>query len=453
MKKSKDEFSCQLPALVIPILIQNLLSAAVSSADVVMLNYVGQSSVAAVSLAANYTNILFAIYYGLGSGVIMLCAQYYGKKEFKAIGAVLGIALRFSMLVSFVFFLGAFLVPKPMMKVFTSDEQLITLGASYLKVLCVSFLCWGITEVYLAALRSVGRVTVCTVLNGATFGLNIFLNGVFIFGWFGCPKFGITGVAIATSLSRVLQLIACFILSAFSKDVKLNFADLFGKNKILTGDFVRLALPAVGNDMVWGVAVSAYSAIIGHLGSDAAAANSFVMVVRNLGKILCLGIAGGGGILLGRILGENRMEEAKKGAGRIVKLSVIAGIIGGCFVLLSIPFVMSYASISLSETALGYLKWMLLMNVPYLVGTALNIGLNDGVFRSGGDSRFGFICDSAIMWGYAVPMGFLAAFAFRWPVLLVYFVLCTDEFVKWPLVIGHYRSRKWLKNITRDNWR
>jgi len=116
------------------------------------------------------------------------------------------------------------------------------------------------------------------------------------------------------------------------------------------------------------------------------------------------------------------------------------------------PVVLKFASASLSATAMHYLKWMLLINSYYISGTAVNTSLIAGVFRAGGDSRFGFICDTIDMWVYAVPLGFIAAFWLDLPVLVVYFLLCTDEFVKWPWVIKHYRSGKWLNNITRDDW-
>ena len=296
------------------------------------------------------------------------------------------------------------------------------------------------------------RVAICTALNTMAFSLNIFLNAVFIFGLFGAPKLGVVGVAIATSSSRVIELIACFIVSATSKEVKLRLSDIFTKNKVLFRDFVRLSLPALGNDIIWGTAFSMYSVIIGHMGTDAVAANSFVIVVRNLGTIFCFGVASAGGILLGKIIGENQLEAAREGAKKVMKLTIISAIVGGLIVLASMPVVMKFAAASLSATAMHYLKWMLLINSYYISGTAVNTSLIAGVFRAGGDSRFGFICDTIDMWVYAVPLGFIAAFWLDLPVLVVYFLLCTDEFVKWPWVIKHYRSGKWLNNITRDDW-
>lgn len=446
---SKDPFYPQIFKLVLPIIIQNLLSAAVSSADVVMLNYVGQSAISAVSLASQYTHVLFMVYYGLGTGATMLCAQYFGKGDMRAIQAVEGIALRFSCAISVSFALLCLTIPHMMMLFFTNDPELITIGASYLRCLSVSYLCWGITEVYLSVLRSVGRVAVSTAMNVLAFSLNILFNAVLIFGLFGMPKLGATGVAIATSLSRLIELAACFVVSFFSKNVKLDFRYLFIRNSALFKDFVKLSLPALGNDIVWGVGFSMYSVIMGHLGADAVAANSFIIVVRNFGTILCFGMASAGGILLGKIIGENKMEEAKVSARKLIKLTVISGALGGLIVLGISPFVLKYAQ--LSDQAMYYLKYMLLINTYYVMGAAVNTTLIVGIFRAGGDSRFGFICDTIDMWCYAVPLGFVAAFVFRLPVMWVYFLLCTDEFAKWPWVIKHYKSGKWLNNITRDD--
>ena len=256
-------------------------------------------------------------------------------------------------------------------------------------------------------------------------------------------------MAIATALSRIIELIGCIVVSLFSQDIRLNPGYMFLRNRVLFQDFIRLSLPALLNDLAWSVAFSMYSVILGHMGSDAVAANSLVVVVRNFGTVLCFGTASAGGILLGNVMGEGDMERAKEYASKLMKLTVITGAIGGLLVLCATPFVLHFAK--LSETAMHYLKYMLLINTCYIMGTAVNTTLIAGVFRAGGDSRFGLICDTIDMWGYAVPLGFLAAFVLKLPVLWVYFLLCTDEFVKWPWVIRHYRSQKWLKNITREN--
>ena len=445
----KDDFYRQMFKLAIPIIIQNLLSAAVNSSDVVMLNYVGQSAISAVSLAANYSNILFMVYYGLGTGASLLCAQYFGKKNMQAIHAVEGIALRFSLAISALVALAAFTIPQRMLLLFTSDQELIAIGSSYIRIMGITYLCWGVTEIYLAILRSIGRVTISMTLNMLAFGLNILLNAVFIFGLLGAPKLGATGVAIATASSRLIQLIACVIVSLLSKDVKLNPAYMFIRSKTLLNDFIHLSLPALGNDLSWSVAFSMYSVILGHLGTEAVAANSLVTVVRNIGSVFCFAIASAGTILLGRVMGQGELEKSKSYASRMLKMTVVAGAVGGVIVLAVTPFVLRFAS--LNDTAMHYLKYMLLINSYYIMGSAVNTALIAGVFRAGGDTKFGLICDTIDMWVYAVPLGFFAAFVLKLPVLWVYFLLCTDEFVKWPWVIRHYRKGEWAKNITRED--
>lgn len=445
----KDDFYRQIFKLAIPIIIQNLLSAAVNSSDVIMLNYVGQSAISAVSLAANYSNILFMVYYGLGTGASLLCAQYFGKKNMQAIHAVEGIALRFSLAISVLVALAAFTMPQRMLLLFTSDQELIAIGSSYIRIMGITYLCWGVTEIYLAILRSIGRVTISMTLNMLAFGLNILLNAVFIFGLFGAPKLGVTGVAIATASSRLIQLVACVIVSLLSKDVKLNPAYMFIRSKTLLNDFIHLSLPALGNDLSWSVAFSMYSVILGHLGTEAVAANSLVTVVRNVGSVFCFAIASAGTILLGRVMGQEELEKSKSYASRMLKMTVVAGAVGGVIVLAVTPFVLRFAF--LNDTAMHYLKYMLLINSYYIMGSAVNTALIAGVFRAGGDTKFGLICDTIDMWVYAVPLGFFAAFVLKLPVLWVYFLLCTYEFVKWPWVIRHYRKGEWAKNITRED--
>ena len=448
--EDKDAFR-KIAKLTGPIVLQNLLSAAVSSADVVMLNFVGQDHISAVSLAANYASILFMVLYGLGTGVTMLSAQYFGKGDMRAVDAVEGIALCFSISVGALFAAAALCIPELMMRAFTPEAELIRIGSQYLRYVAAAYICWGVTEIFLATLRSVGRVGISTALNTVAFSLNILLNAVFIFGTAeSSPLHGAAGVALATSLSRVVELVLALVVSARSRDVKMKLSYMFLKSRMLFRDFLKMAMPATLNDVSWGLAFSMYSVIIGQfLGEDMVAANSFTSLVRTFGTVLCFGVASGGGILLGQLMGDGKLEEADLSARVLMKVTVISGLIGGLIVMAVIPFVLRFAN--LTETGKGFLRGMLWINTYYVMGAAVNTTLIAGVFRAGGDSRFGMICDTIDMWCYAVPLGFLAAAVLKLPPMWVYFLLCTDEFVKWPWVIGHYRSKKWLKNITREN--
>lgn len=447
-KKNKALYQ-KILLITLPIILQNILSAAVNSADVLMLNYVGQDAISAGSLATQYGHIAFMAFYGIGSGVTMLSAQYWGKGDAETIHKVEGIAMRFSLIIAAIMTLAASLIPELLMQVFTNDEILIELGAQYLRVVAPCFIFWAITEVYLSVLRSVGRVSICTIVDSVALVTNVILNAVFIFGLFGAPELGIVGVALGTTLSRGCALLLCICVSIRSPNVKLLFRPIFEKHPQLLKDFITMALPAIANNMIWNLAFSMYSVILGHMGSDAVAANSIVGVVRNMGSVFCYAVGSAAGIVVGQILGEGKIEEGKKAGHTMFKLAAATGILGGLIILLMIPIALDYAM--LTDQALKYLRFMLYINVYYIIGSAVNSTLISGVFRAGGDSRFGFICDTIDMWCYAVPLGFFAAFVLKLPVEPVYFLLCTDEFVKWPWVFKHFYSYKWAKNITREN--
>lgn len=433
----------------LPIILQNIIDAAVNSADVLMLNSVGQSAISAVSLANSLVGIMFMFLYGIGTGIAMLAAQYYGKGDLKTIEKIEGIGLKFALGVAMIGALACLTIPRYLMLIYTSDEELVALGTRYLMFIAPGLLFWAVSAVYMSILRCIGRVTTSTILEAVALVCNVALNAVFIFGLFGAPKLGVIGVAMATSISRFIQLAGCVIVSARGAGVPLTFKTMFNKNELLQKDFMSMAVPAIANDLVWSLAFSMYSVILGHMGTDAVAANSIVNVVRNLGCVMCYGIAAAAGIIVGQILGEGNRQKGIDMGHVFFRLSIVTGVVGGLIVLAVMPFALSHAA--LSATALDYLKFMLLINTYYVTGTAVNTTLIVGVFRAGGDSRFGFKCDLIDMWCYAVPLGLIAAFVFKLPVKVVYFLLCTDEFVKWPWVFRHFYSHKWARNITRDN--
>lgn len=233
---------------------------------------------------------------------------------------------------------------------------------------------------------------------------------------------------------------------------KLRPSRLLENNKLLSSDFVRLSLPAMANAAVFGLAFSTFTTVIGHLGSDAVAANSLGNIVQNFGNIVSFGLASAGGILLGQKMGEGWTEEARADGRRLLWVTVAAGVLGCILILLARSFVLMYArSGGFSDTSLHYLSVMLLINSYHVIGAAVSNLLIAEMFRAGGDSRFGLICDIFVMWGYAVPLALLSAFVFKLPVLWVYFLFCTDEFAKWPWIVRRYRSGRWIKIVARED--
>ena len=435
-----------------PIALQNLMDAAVGSADVIMLSFVSQTALAASSLAGQVMFVLQMLLFGISSGASVLSAQYWGKGDRRAVERVMGLSLRVTLIISALFTLAAAAVPGLIMRIFTSDAALIAAGADYLRAVSAAYVLGGFATVYLSVMRSVERVRVSAVLHCSAVFMNVLLNACFIFGIGPFPKLGIVGVALATSVTRFLEVVACLIDSRLCRVVRLKASDLLARGGQLMRDFVRFSVPAAANDIIWGLAFSVYSIILGHLSSDIVAANSVASVVRNLGTVVCFGVSSSAAIILGKTMGYNRLKEARVYGRRFVWLSVLTALVGGALILLSRPLVMRFMHyyVTVTDTVRDELSIMLLINSYYVLGQSVNTMLICGIFRAGGDVRFGLYMDIIAMWCYAVPVGLLCAFVLKLPEMWVYFVLCLDEFVKMPVIIVHYKKLGWLKNITRD---
>lgn len=447
---NKKDFLKHALSLAMPIMVQNLINTLVNTADTVMLGYVGQEAMSASSLANQFTFVLFCFYYGLATGTSVLCAQYWGKGDTKTIERVIGLASRLSIVISVIFFAVGFFAPEFIMKLFTNSPDTIALGAQYLKLISISYIFMGLSQVYTSALRSVGKVILPSVTYVVSLCVNVFFNATFIFGLFGAPKLGVVGVAMGTIIARVVELLICMVYSVTKSNIKFRIKHLFSKTGVLLTDFMKISVPAMGNDVVWSLATSVFASILGHIGDDMVAANTVAIMVVNVGAIATRGFANATTIVVSNALGENNIEAAKEYGRRMLWLTFIVSIIGCGIIMLLRPFMLVYYADKLTETAVTYLGSILIMTTWRLVGEGLNTCWICGCFRGGGDSKFGLIMDTVFMWFVAVPLMAIAAYVIKVPPIWVYFVMSLDEFYKMPVVWRHYKKFKWLQNITRE---
>ena len=440
-------FNRKLISLTLPISLQSLMLALVAAADAVMLGKINQDAMAAVSLATQIQFIQNILLWAIVGGIGILGAQYWGKKDKKVLGEIFGMSVRESFLISLVFFAGCYFIPEKLMLLFARDGILIDNGAEYLKLAAWSYLLTGISQCYLAIMRVSDHAARSAWISSGTVILNIILNAVFIFGLCGAPAMGVRGAALATLLARIIELLWC-ILTTFERSfIPLKLKDLITFNKVLELDFWRYSLPIMASCLLWGVGFTSYTAIMGHMGRDAAAANSIAAVVRDLICCLCNGIGGSCGILIGNELGAGKLRRGKIYGERAIILSFIIGLISTVFVLASIPAVS--VSMKLTERAHEYMIGMFIILSVYMIGRCVCTVVINGIFSSGGDTLFDMYSLIVCMWGIALPCAFFGAFYFQLPVLVIYGCTCLDEVGKVPWVVHHFRKYKWVKNLTR----
>lgn len=445
--KKNSEFYSKLFSLVLPIAFQQFMLAAVNASDALMLGLLDQDSLSAVSLAGQVQFVFNLFLAAMTIGASMLAAQYWGKGDRDAVERILALVLKITTPVSLAVFLAAQLCPGLLMRIFTRDEVLIAGGVRYLQVVGLSYLMTGISQIFLCILKNSGQAMKSTVISSFSVVLNIFLNAVFIFGFWIFPEMGIAGAALATVIAKAAELLWLFAESCREGRIHLRMRYVIHTDPLLRKDFWKYTTPVLANEMVWGCGFTMYSVIMGHLGSDAVAANSIANIVKNLIACFCSGIGNGGGILVGNELGQGNLEKARSYGGRLCRISIVSGIISGLVLLALSPLILSVSN--LSDVSVGYLSGMLLICSYYMIGRAVNATTIAGIFCAGGDSRFGLLCDTVVMWVIAVPLGFISAFVLNLPVLAVYFVISLDEMVKLPAVYRHYKKYAWVKDLTR----
>ncbi len=442
----EKKFRNKILKLALPITAQQFMLALVSACDAFMLGGLNQNSLSAVSLASQITFVFNLILTALTIGENMFVAQYYGKRDFEGLRASAGLVLRYVLIVSVLFLILTLFIPKLLMGLFTNDKILIAYGVKYLKLIGLSYVFSGVLQVLQGILKNCDYVGKCTLVSTVVVFTNIVLNAIFIYGYFGFPRMEIAGAALATVIANGLGLLITIYILYLKKELWIGISDIKVRDVAIIRKFWKHVYPVLFNELVWGGGFTMYSVILGHLGSDAVAANSIANITKNLLICICTGFGYGGSIIVGNLLGEGNLTEARKSGNTLCKIAILSGILTGGMILLVTPAILHYTN--LTDAARGYLKYMLFMSSYYVIGKSINSMTIGGIFPAGGDTKFGLKCDMITMWWFAVPLGCIAAFVLKLPVLLVYFVLNLDELVKLPAVFKHYRKYKWLNNLT-----
>ena len=449
---NQKHFYRRLLTLAFPIALQSLMLALVAACDALMLGRLGefaQEQMTAVSLA---TQIQFVqnMFIGaiIGAGAI-LGAQYFGKHDLHTIQLLFNIMLRFSGLVSVLFFLACEIIPGPLMRIFTHDEVLVDIGAGYLRIAGWSYLMAGVSECYLMVMKFTDHMLASALTSSFAVVLNIVLNAVFIFGYGSIPMMEANGAALATTLSRAAQLVVCFALARQEGYLRPAWREFMDVDYGLSADFRKQCLPLLGGSLFWGVGFTSYTAIIGHMGSDAAAANSIAAVIRDLICCVCNGIGSAAAIMVGNEFGAGKLETGKAYGLKLKNVSWVIGFLSMALVWAVTPLTMNL--VRLTDEARSYLTGMMVIMGVYMIGRCVNTVTINGVLDGGGDTIFDMYSLAVSMWGVAIPLALLGAFVFHWPVLMVYACTCVDEVGKIPWVMYRVRKYKWVQDLTRQH--
>ena len=444
---NKKEFYRNLTRLAFPIALQSLMLASVAAGDALMLGKVAQDEMTAVSLATQIQFVQNMFLSATTAAGAILGAQYWGKGDRRTLEDLFNLMLRFCGIVSILFFAACELMPEQLMHIFAKDEALIAIGSDYLRIAGWSYLLTGISQCYLTTMKVSEHIKPGALISCCAVILNICLNAVFIFGLFGAPRMQARGAALATTVSRVIELVLCVSVSAGASYIRPALGRFLRQPRQLKAAFIRQCLPLMGGSLCWGIGFTSYTAIMGHMGTNAAAANSVAAVVRDLICCMCNGIGSAAGIMVGNELGAGRLERGKAYGVKLKNISYVIGFLSTALVLAVTPFVVRM--VILTDEARGYLTGMMVIMAVYMIGRCVNTVTINGVLDGGGDTLFDMYSLIVCMWFIAIPLALAGAFVLHWSPLAVYACTCLDEVGKIPWVMARFRKYKWVQDLTR----
>lgn len=447
--KWERDFAKVVVRLAVPIILQSLLTAMMSIVDNLMIGQLGEVEMAAVTQANRLTFWFQLTMFGLVGGCSTFTAQFWGKNDLDGIHQVHGLALRLAVGLSLVFALPAILMPEKILGLLLADDQAVTIGASYLRIVGVGYLFQSVSQIYGAVQKSTEQVLLPMSAGIAAILTNTMLNILLIFGHLGAPRLGVQGAAIATVTGWALEMAIVVVVGNYKKLMtRFTWAQL----RIKTPDFVRrylkVALPIMLNESLWSLGVAVYSVVYGHMSNSAVAAMSVFGNVEQLTMVVLRGMTHACSVLVGMEIGAGREDRAQLTAMRMLVGGMIAAQVTGMIIALFGVQITRLFNIS-PETAqnvvilireLCMMLWLMAANTILIVG----------VLRAGGDVHFSMWVDPGTVWLIGVPMAYLGGIVLKLPIYYVYLMISAENVAKAMLGFWRLKSGKWIHNLVKE---
>ncbi len=449
------EFYKTIFRISLPAAFQALVSFLVVVADDIMVSKLsgGASAQAAVTQVNSLTAFYTATLTGLVSGSSVLIAQYWGKRDMMRIRKVFSIVFWICITTALIFTFVARLFPGAVtgLVISAKETQVSELAREYLRIACLTFLPYAVTTSLIGMLRSIEVVKITLVTTVVALALNISLNALLIFGLCGFPALGVSGAAIATLITRIVEMTMVVAYTfCIQKQLAIKPKNLLEIDRTLARDYARYGLPVGLTDMQWSLIGILKSAIIGQMGVAFMAANSIASSMANLGTMFTFALAGGACVVVGKAVGKGDYDAAREYSKTIQLMFLMIGIAMAALVFaLRVPFTRLYGSAKDPEVY-SLATTMIAILAVTLIGTSYHASCFIGINRGAGDSRFVAMVDSICGWLIVIPATALCAFVFKAPLPVVFLATRVDQCFKWVIAMLRLRGDKWIRNVTRE---
>lgn len=431
------------------IALQNLITFAVNLADNIMIGGYSQDALSGVAMVNQIQFLLQMLVMGTGNGIVVLGSQYWGKKQLEPIRKVTSIGVALGIFIGAVMMLVTFFFPSQTLSLLTDEQAVIAEGSKYLVIICFSYVLFAITSVLLAALRSVETTAIGFVVTLSALVVNIVLNYGLIYGRLGMPELGVEGAAIATLTARILEflIVAVYVL-VVDKKIRWRISGLFRIDRLMFKDYIRVGLPLILTDGVWGLAMSVQTAILGRLGNDTIAANSIATTIFQVVTVVTYAAGNASSVLIGKTVGQGDVPRVKAYTRTLQIIYILIGIATGSVLWLCKDGIIALYSVTPGAKQLAQ-QFIGILSIT-VVGTSYQCACLTGIVTGGGDTRFVLYNDLIHQWLIVIPLSFLSAFVFHLPLWVTFLCLKADQILKCFVAIVKVNRFRWIRVLTRD---
>lgn len=431
------------------IAMQNLITYAVNLADNVMIGGYSQDALSGVAMVNQIQFLLQMVVMGIGNGMVVLGAQYWGKRQSDPIRRITSIGMVLALTASAAMTAVVYFFPAQTLSILTNETSVIAEGVKYIKIICFSYALFGITNTLLASLRSVETVRIGFVVTLTALFFNVILNYGLIYGRLGMPEMGVEGAALATLISRIVEFVIVVVYTLFlDKKIGWKPVDILHLDKALFRDYIRVGLPLILSSSIWGLATSAQTAILGRLGSDTIAANSIATTIFQVVSVVGYGSANASGVVIGKTVGEGDIPRVKAYSKTLQIIYLFIGAASGLVLFFSQDLIISLYSIT-PETDILARQFIGILSIT-VVGTSYQVACLTGIVTGGGDTRFVLINDLIHQWLIVIPAAFLSAFVFHAPIWVTFLCLKSDQILKCFVAVVKVNRYRWIRVLTRE---
>lgn len=451
MMKIKDKYFYKtFFSLFFVVALQNIIVFSVNLADSIMLGSYSEIAMSGVSLANQIQFLLQMFVNGAANGLVVISSQYWGKKHIEPIKKVFSAAFWAGVLMSLILMITVLISPEGILGILSDEKEIVLEGARYIKLMAFSYVIFAVTNILIALMRSVEAVRIGFYTSVLALILNISLNYCLIFGRFGFPEMGVEGAAVATIASRAAEFIAVTVyVFVIDKRLRLKLRDIFALERTYINDYIKAGLPLIGSGGSWGVAMTVQTAIIGRLGAAAIGANAVAAPVFQVVSVLYTSSGNASSVLIGKTVGENDIPRVKKYSKKLQIMYLIIGALSSISLLLLRDIIILFYDVT-EETAALSAVFINILSIT-VIGSAYEAPCLCGIVSGGGDTKFVFKNDILFMWCMVLPLSFLSAFVFNWPVPVTFFILKSDQITKCIVAVFKVNRFRWIKNLTREN--